>query len=99
MRSIRGPERGSRRTGFFVDLNSSLVAIKPNDFTNEEIFTNMALEGHMVLVRQYPFWDKAQMSFPREECWGEGGLTSSYIAQPIMCSATTTGPETEKTEP
>lgn len=63
------PGRGSRRTGFFVDLNSSLVAIKSNDFTNEEIFTNMALEGRMVLVRQYHFRDKAQMSFPGEECW------------------------------
>ena len=28
-----------------------------------------------------------------------GDLTSSYIAQPIIFSATTTGPEMEKMEP
>jgi hypothetical protein len=29
----------------------------------------------------------------------QSSLTSSYMAQPIMFSATMTGPETEKTEP
>jgi hypothetical protein len=36
---------GSWRTGFFVDLNSGLVAFESNYFTNEQIFTDMALEG------------------------------------------------------
>lgn len=37
------PAEGTRRTGFFVDLNGSLVSIDTNDFTDQHIMSDMAL--------------------------------------------------------
>lgn len=89
-RGIRGPQTERSRTGFLVDLNGSLVSLDTNNFTDEQIVSNMALSAL-----------KVSMDELRRGYWGgaRGTPTNSYMAQPIMFSATTTGPETEKIEP
>lgn len=71
-------------TCFLVDLNRGLVLLDTNDLTNKQVMTDTTL------CRQYlGFSTLLELGLP----------TNSYMAQPIMFSATTTGPETEKIEP
>lgn len=85
--------RGSY-TSFLVDLNGGLVLINSNNLTGQEVMSDLTLKraGRSVYLRS----DIPGRSVGGEALWD---LTSSYMAQPIMFSATTTGPEMEKMEP
>lgn len=88
-RSIRGPQRGGSRTGFLINLNRGFVSVDSDNFTDEQIVSDTALTIQNISI------GCLAGAFGR----APGSLTNSYMAQPIMFSATTTGPETEKMEP
>lgn len=71
-------------TCFLVDLNRGLILVDTNNFTDKQVMTDTTLCGQYL-----GFSTVSELGLP----------TNSYMAQPIMFSATTTGPETEKTEP
>lgn len=71
-------------TCFLVDLNRRLVLINPNNLADKCVMTDTTLCGQYL-----GFSTMSELGLP----------TNSYIAQPIICSATTTGPDTEKIEP
>lgn len=78
-------KRGLRSsTCFLVDLNRGLVLLNANNLTNKQVMTDTTLCGQYL-----GFSTISELGLP----------TNSYMAQPIICSATTTGPETEKIEP
>jgi hypothetical protein len=71
-------------TCFLVDLNRCLVLINPNNLADKCVMADTTLCG-----QHLGFSTILELGLP----------TNSYIAQPIICSATTTGPDTEKIEP
>ena len=73
----------SCHTGLFVDLDGGLVTTDANDLTNEIIVADFNLFKHIVNIEK-----KTQIE--QNAAFG-GAHTSSYMATPIMSSATTTG--------
>jgi hypothetical protein len=77
-------------TCFFVDLNSCLVSIDPDDLSDKLIMSDTTLHvTHKNGDFRIGFWTRKLRR----------ALTNSYMAHPIIFSATTTGPEMEKIEP
>lgn len=64
-------------TCLFVYLDGCLVAIDPNDFTDKLVMANFYLRH---ILANHDFLRDRQVS-----------RTNSYMATPIMSSATTTG--------
>jgi hypothetical protein len=83
----RKRETSNISTCLFVYLNGSSIAINPNNFSNQLVITNSTLGKDISRER---LWSQNRAS---------SAPTNSYIAHPIMFSATMTGPEIEKIEP
>lgn len=76
-------------TCFLVYLDCRLVSLDSDDLADKLVMAYSTLRTN-IGVRTFAC--AGGSSF-------DGSLTSSYMAHPIMFSATTTGPATEKTEP
>ena len=69
-------------TGFLVDLDSRLVGTDPNDFTNKIVMSDFDLRAG---------WVSKLRRTKKSGFRTKGYHTSSYMATPIMSSATMTG--------